>query len=94
MRPTNVLVALMMKGLLNNAALATATHRGFGKMADGMSTRVVACTINRWRVKIDWKVIYNERDPQEWGIAKKGGGGREKKEKTATVCMVLETTVT
>ena len=27
--------------------------------------------------------------PQEWGITKKGGG-REKKEKTAVVCMVLE----
>ena len=93
MHLTNVLATLMMKEPLNSAVLVAVTHRRFGKMANGTSTRVVACTINRWRVKIDWKVIYNERDPQEWGVAKKGGG-REKKEKTAAVCMVLKTTVT
>ena len=53
MHPTNVLAALMRKGPLNNAALVTTTHRGFGKVADGMSTRVMTCTINKWRVKID-----------------------------------------
>ena len=57
MRPTNVLATLMMKGSLNSVALVAATHRGFGKVADGTSTRVMACTINRWRVKIDWKEI-------------------------------------
>ena len=72
MCPTNVLATLMMKGPLNSMALVAATHRGFGKVADGTSTRVMACTINRWRVKIDRKEIYNGRDPQGWGIAKKG----------------------
>ena len=50
MRPTNVLAALMMKGPLNSMALVAITHRGFREVADGTSTRVMACTINRWRV--------------------------------------------
>ena len=89
MRPTNVLAALMMKGPLNSVALVAATHRGFGKVADGTSTRVMACTINRWRVKIDWKEIYNGRDPPRMGDREKGTK-REKKEKIAAVCMVLK----
>ena len=52
----------------------------------------MAYTINRWRVKIDWKEIYNGRDPPRMGDRKKGVG-REKKEKTAIVYMVLKTTV-
>ena len=63
MHPTNVLAALLMKGPLNSVALVAITHRGFVKVADGTSTRVMACTINIWRVKIDWKEIYNRRDP-------------------------------
>ena len=93
MRPTNVLAALMMKGPLNSMALVAATHRGCGKVVDGASTRVIACTINRWKVKIDRKEIYNGKDPPRMGDREKGRG-REKKEKTAVVCMVLKTTVT
>ena len=73
--------------------MVAATHRGFGKVADGTSTRVMACTINRWRVKIDWKEVYNEKDPLRIGDREKGTG-REKKEKTTVVCMALKTTVT
>ena len=62
MHPTNVLAALMRKGPLNSVALVTATHRGFGKVADGTSTRVMTCMINKWRVKIDWKEVSNVRD--------------------------------
>ena len=46
-----------------STTLVVATHRGFGKVADGTSTRVMTCMINRWRVKINWKEIYNVRDP-------------------------------
>ena len=75
MRPTNVLAALMMKGPLNSMALVAATHKGCGKVADGTSTRVMACTINRWRVKIDGKEIYNRRDPPpKDGDCEKGTG--------------------
>ena len=49
----------------------------------------MACIINRWRIKIDWKEIYNGRDPPKMGDREKGRG-REKKEKTAAICMVLE----
>ena len=88
MHPTNILAALMMKGPLNSMSLVAATHRRFEKVADGTSTRVMACTINRWRVRIDWKETYNGRDPLRIGDCEKRTG-REKKEKTTAVCMVL-----
>ena len=53
----------------------------------------MTCTINRWRVKIDWKEVYNVRDPPRMGDHGKRAE-REKKEKTVAVCMVLKTTVT
>ena len=62
---------------LTSTVLVAATHRGFGKVADGMSTRVRTCMINRWRVKIDWKEIYNVRDPPRMGDQK--SRGREKR---------------
>ena len=37
---------------LNSAALATTTHKGFGKVFDGTSTQVVAWMINKWRANI------------------------------------------
>ena len=89
MRPTNVLAALMMKGPLNSMSLVAATHKGFRKVTDGMSTRVMACTINRWRVRIDWKEVYNGRDPPRMGDREKERK-REKKEKKTAVCMVLK----
>ena len=88
MCPTNVLAALMIKGPLNSIALVAATHRRFEKVADGTSTRVMACKINRWRVKIDWKEVYNGRDPPRMGGREKGTR-REKNENTAVVRMVL-----
>ena len=80
MHPTNVLAALMRKWPLNTAALVAATHRGFGKVVDGTSTRVITCTINRWRVKIDWKELYNVRDPPRMGDHGKKSRRREKGE--------------
>ena len=93
MHPTNVLTALMRKGPLNSVALVAATHRGFGKVVDGTSTRVMTYTINRWRVKIDWKEVYNVRDTARMGDRRNRARG-EKKEKIVLVCMVLKTTVT
>ena len=51
--PTNVLTALMGKGPLNSVVSVTATNRRWGKAADGTSTRVVTCLINRWKVGIN-----------------------------------------
>ena len=93
MHPTNVLVALMRKGPLNNAALVAATHKGFGKVADETSTQVMTCTTNKWRVKINWKEVYNVRDSPRIGDRGKKRG-REKNEETIIACMVLETPLT
>ena len=79
MRPPNVLAALMRKGLLNSVALVVVTHRGFGNVANGTSTRVMTCTINKWRVKINWKEVYNVKDPPRMGDCGRGAE-REKKE--------------
>ena len=49
--------------------------------------------INRWRVKFDWKEVYNVRDPPRMGDREKKRG-REKKEKMVIACMVLETSIT
>ena len=89
MRSTNVLATLMVKGLLNSMALVAATHRGSGKVVDGTSTRVMVCTINRWKVRIDWKEVCNGKDPPRMRDREKGRR-RNKKEKTAAVCMVLK----
>ena len=51
--PTNVLAALMGKRPLTSVVSVTATNRKWGKAADGTSTRVVTCLINRWKVKIN-----------------------------------------
>ena len=42
-------------------------------MADGTDTQVVTCMINRWRAKINWKEIYNVRNPP-------GEGGEKERE--------------
>ena len=89
MHPTNILATLMVKGPLNSMALVIATHRGSRKVADGTSIRVMACTINKWRVRIDWKEVYNGKVPPRMRDREKGRR-REKKEKTTTVCMVLK----
>ena len=60
---TNFLAALMWRRLLNNAALATPTHRGPGRVSDRTSTQVMAWMINKWRVKIVKSELYNIRDP-------------------------------
>ena len=59
----NPLAAFMRKKPLNNTVLVAATHRRLGKTADRTSTQVVTCMINRWRAKINWKGIYNVRNP-------------------------------
>ena len=73
--------------------MVAATHRGFGKVADGTTTQVMTCMINRWRVKIDWKEVYNVRNPPRMGDRGKKRG-REKKDETIIACMVLETPLT
>ena len=88
MPTTKVLVALMRKWPMNNAVLVAVTHRRFGKVADGTGTRVVTCTINRWRAKINWKGIYNVRNPP------RKREGEWEGENMIAIYMILETFVT
>ena len=70
---------------MNSAALVAATHKGFEKVADGASTRIMTCMINRWRVKIDWKEVYNVRDPPRMGDHRRKSGRRERGEDGSSV---------
>ena len=51
----------------------------------------MTCMINRWRAKIDWKEIYNVRDPPRMGDRKSEG---KRKENTVARGMTLETFAT
>ena len=51
-------------------------------MADGTSTRVMTYMINRWRAKIDWKKVYNVRDPPR--IEDRKGEAKRKKEEDSS----------
>ena len=42
-------------------------------VADGTNTRVVTCMVNKWRAKIDWRGVYNARNPLGKGAEKKKG---------------------
>ena len=37
----------------------------------------MTCMINRWRVKIDWKKVYNVIDPPRMGDHRRNGRKRE-----------------
>ena len=59
----NFLVAFMWRRPLNSVALAIPTHKGLERVSDAASTQVVVWMINKWRVKIIRREIYNVRDP-------------------------------
>ena len=63
----------MWRGPLNNAILANATHRKPKRVSDGTGTQVRAQMINKCKIKIAQRGLYNVRDPH-----KEGGGGGEK----------------
>ena len=64
------LAALMREWLLNSITLVAATHSKLKKAADGTSTQVVTCMINKWRAKINVKEVYKVRDPPGMGDRK------------------------
>ena len=70
MPTANDLAALMRKWLLNSITLVTATHRKLKKAADGTSTQVATCMINKWRAKINGNEVYNVRNPPGIGHEK------------------------
>ena len=57
------LTAFMWRRLLNSAAVATTTHRKSGKMSDGTGTQVRVQMVNKCKIKMVQRVLYNGRDP-------------------------------
>ena len=53
----------MWRRPLNNATLATTTHRKPKRVSDGTGTQVRAQMINKCRIKMAQKELYNVRDP-------------------------------
>ena len=60
---TTFLAAFMLRKPLNSAALATTTHRKLERVFDGIGTQVRAQMINKCRIKMVRKELYNVRDP-------------------------------
>ena len=53
----------MWKKPLNSAVLATTTHKKPEKVSDGTGTQVKARMINKCRMKMIQRELYNRRDP-------------------------------
>ena len=70
------LATFMWRKPLNSAALVTTTHRKSKKVSDGIDTQVRVQMINKYRIKMVQRDLYNVRDPP-WG----GDQKKKKKEK-------------
>ena len=57
------LAAFTWRRPLNSAALATTTHKKPEKVSDGTDTQVRAQMINKCRIKMVQRELYNVRDP-------------------------------
>ena len=66
----------MWRKPLNNAVLATTTHRRSEGMSDGTITQVATQMINKCRVKRVQEGLYNGKDPPD------GRGGEKRGERT------------
>ena len=60
---TIFLAAFMLRRPLNNVVLATTTHRKPKRVSDGTGTQVKAQMINKCRIKMVQRELYNVRDP-------------------------------
>ena len=56
-------ISFMWRRPLNSAVLATTTHRNPKKLSDGTGTQVRAQMINKCRIKMVQRELYNVRDP-------------------------------
>jgi len=57
------LAAFMWRRPLNSAVLSTTTHKKPKRVSDGTDTQVKAQMINKCRMKIVQREIYNVKDP-------------------------------
>ena len=57
------LAAFMLRRPLNSAVLTTTTHRKPERVSDGTDTQVKAQIINKCKIKMGQRTLYNVRDP-------------------------------
>ena len=57
------LAAFMLRRPLNSAVLTTTTHRKPERVSDGTDTQVQAQIINKCKIKMAQRKLYNVRDP-------------------------------
>ena len=60
---TTFLAAFIWRRHLNSEALATTTHKKSRRVSDGTSTQVISQTIDKCRVKMIQRELYNVRNP-------------------------------
>ena len=82
-KTTTSLDAFIWRRRLNNVALANATHRRPGNVADGTSTQVKVQMINRCKVKMNQKELYKLKDSPQ-----KRRGRKKREEKGENICII------
>ena len=60
---TTFLIAFMWRKHLNSETLVTTTHRKPGEVSDGTCTQVISQTIDKCRVKMIQRELYNVKNP-------------------------------
>ena len=60
---TIFLAAFMWRRHLNSETLATTIHRKPGEVSDGTGTQVISQTIDKCRVKMIQRELYNVKNP-------------------------------
>ena len=60
---TTFLVVFMWRRHLNSEVLATTTHKKPGGVFDGIGTQVISRTVDKCRVKMIQRELYNVRNP-------------------------------
>ena len=63
MTAATFLAAFMLRRLSNSVALTTTTHRKLERVSDETDTQVRAQMINKYRIKMAQRKLYNVRDP-------------------------------
>ena len=60
---TTFLTAFMWRRHLNNENLAITIHKKLGEVSDGTGTQVISQTVNKCRLKMIQRKLYNVRNP-------------------------------
>ena len=69
------MAAFMWRRHLNSVVLAITTHKKSGEVSDGTGTQVISQTIDKCRVKMIQRKLYNGRNPLWDGDQRNSRGG-------------------